>query len=405
MRWLNFAFLNVFRNGRRSFFTILVTAIAMTAIMTGSGFALFTYHSLAEKAARDEGNLTITHPRFFSDEEDMPMQYGLENITGIRNQLLADPEVKATLPRINFNGLVSNGEKTSIFIGLGVEASEFRVKGPFLNMLEGAALSAIPRADGQAEVVLAQGLARSLKVGVGDYVTLLATTTGGALNAFDFLVKGIYTTGIPDLDKRQLYIELNSAKSLINTEKVSSLAVYLFDIDKTSEKFAQYAGRDATLLVTPWWERAFYYQSVKGLYNRIFGLLGGIMALLVFFSISNTMSMTVAERTREIGTVAAMGCYKAEIIRNFVLEATIIGGLGAILGIVMASLVTWGLLAIGIEMPPPPGSSQGYPLMIEFSWELAIMTFFALTLICVLAAFKASRKGCSTSITEALAHV
>ncbi|MDZ7922925.1 MAG: hypothetical protein U5M23_02480 [Marinagarivorans sp.] len=87
MRWVHFAFLNVLRNGRRSFFTILVTAIAMTAILVSSGFALFTYHSLAEKAARDEGNLTITHPRFFTDEEDVPMQYGLSNFEHIRDEL------------------------------------------------------------------------------------------------------------------------------------------------------------------------------------------------------------------------------------------------------------------------------------------------------------------------------
>lgn len=136
MRWLNYAFLNVIRNGRRSFFTILVTAIAMTAILVSCGFALFTYHSLAEKAARDEGNLTISHPQFFIDEEDTPMQYGLANFEDIQHQMM-DDDVKAVLPRINFNGLISNGDKTSIFMGLGVEASEFRVKGPFLNMLEG----------------------------------------------------------------------------------------------------------------------------------------------------------------------------------------------------------------------------------------------------------------------------
>lgn len=405
MRWINYAFLNVIRNGRRSFFTILVTAIAMTAILVSSGFALFTYHSLAEKAARDEGNITVSHPQFFIEEEDTPMQYGLANFEAIQHQMLDDDDVKAVLPRVNFNGLISNGDKTSIFMGLGVEPSEFRVKGPFLNMLEGTALSGNDSSDSLPQVVLAQGLARSMKVKVGDFITLLSTTTDGALNAFDYTVKGIYTTGVPDLDKRQLYIDLKSAKLLLNTNKVSSLAVYLFDLNQTTEKLSQYSLQDESLLFTPWWQRAFYYQSVKDLYNRIFGLLGALMVLLVFFSISNTMSMTVTERTREIGTIAAMGNYKGEIVRNFVLEASIIGVIGAITGVVFAGIVNWALLTIGLEMPPPPGSNQGYPLTIEFSWILAIITSATLTLICILAAFKSAYQGCSKTITEALSHV
>ena len=404
MRWISFAFFNVWRNGRRSLFTILVAAVAVAAILTTSGFALFTYQSLAEKAARDEGNFIITHQKFLKDEEDTPLQYGLEETEILIEQLSSDEDIKSVLPRINFNGLVSNGEKSSIFIGLGVEPEEFMVKGPFLTMIEGKALSSFGNGE-EAEVVLGKDLARNLKVQVGDYITLMSTTTDGALNAFDFTVRGIYTTGVPDLDKRQLYVKLSDAQSLLYTEKVSSLSVYLFDINKTQQKVSNYQKRDQSLQFTPWWERAFYYQSVKDLYNRIFGLLGGIMVLLVFFSISNTMAMTVTERTREIGTVSAMGSYQWEIIRNFVLESSIIGFIGACLGIIASAFIAWGLVYVGLEMPPPPGSNKGYPLTITFSWEIAGIVLFTMVLVCVLAALKAAHKGSSKSITEALSHV
>ncbi|MBE0366661.1 ABC transporter permease [Pseudoalteromonas aurantia] len=404
MRWIIFAFLNVLRNGRRSLFTILVSAVAVAAILTTSGFALFTYESLAEKAARDEGNFIITHAKFFEEEEDTPLEYGLSDTQVLRSQLAEDEEIKSILPRINFNGLISNGEKSSIFIGLGVEPEEFMVKGPFLSMLSGQALSDFGD-ENQAQIVLGKDLARSLKVKVGDYVTLMSTTTDGALNALDFVVRGIYTTGVPDLDKRQLYVKLSDAQSLLYTNKVSSLSVYLFDLNATQRKVAQYQSRDQSLLFVPWWEKAFYYQSVKALYNRIFGLLGGIMVLLVFFSISNTMAMTVTERTREIGTVAAMGSYQWEIIRNFILESSIIGFLGAAIGIVISIIVSWGLVYLGLEMPPPPGSNQGYPLTITFSWEIALSVMSVMVVVCVLAAFRAAYKGSSKSITEALSHV
>lgn len=404
MRWISFAFFNVCRNGRRSLFTILVAAVAVAAILTTSGFALFTYQSLAEKAARDEGNFIITHQKFLKEEEDTPLQYGLSDIEKLIAQLETDEDIKSVLPRINFNGLVSNGEKSSIFIGLGVDPEEFMVKGPFLTMLEGKALSNFGNED-EAEVVLGKELARNLKVTVGDYITLMSTTTDGALNAMDFTIRGIYTTGVPDLDKRQLYVKLSDAQSLLYTEKVSSLSVYLFDISKTQQTVLDYQKRDQSLEFTPWWNRAFYYQSVKDLYNRIFGLLGGIMVLLVFFSISNTMAMTVSERTREIGTVSAMGSYQWEIIRNFVLESSMIGFIGAALGIVASAFIAWGLVYLGLEMPPPPGSNQGYPLTITFSWEVAGIVLLTMVLVCVLAALKAAYKGSSKSITEALNHV
>lgn len=404
MRWITLAFLNVCRNGRRSLFTTLIAAVAVAAILTTSGFALFTYQSLSEKAARDEGNFLITHTQFLVEEEDLPLQYGLSDTDDLVSQLSDDEDIKGVLPRINFNGLISNGEKSSIFIGLGVEPEEFTMKGPFLSMLSGKALSSFGDTQ-EAQIVLGQGLARTLKVKVGDYVTLMSTTTEGALNAWDFKVRGTYTTGVPDLDKRQLYVKLSDAQSLLSTEKVSSLSVYLFDINQTSRKLSQYQSRDHSLQFTPWWERAFYYQSVKDLYNRIFGLLGGIMVLLVFFSISNTMAMTVTERTREIGTVAAMGAYQWEIIRNFILESSIIGFIGAAIGIALSAIVSWALLFLGLEMPPPPGSNQGYPLTIHFSWEVALVVMGVMVVVCVLAALKASYKGSSKSITEALSHV
>ncbi|MCV6072082.1 ABC transporter permease, partial [Escherichia coli] len=76
----------------------------------------------------------------------------------------------------------------------------------------------------EPEVMLGVDLANNLSVNVGDWITLLATTTDGALNAYDFKVRGIYSTGVPELDKRQLYVHINSAQSLLGSDKVSALS-------------------------------------------------------------------------------------------------------------------------------------------------------------------------------------
>jgi putative ABC transport system permease protein len=129
------------------------------------------------------------------------------------------------------------------------------------------------------------------------------------------------------------------------------------------------------------------------------------MLVIVLFAMSNTLSMTVAERTREIGTLRAIGTQPAEIVRNFVLEGLAIGGAGALAGMAIAGAVTVGLIFAGIQMPAPPGRSTGYPLLINFSAWLYALTGFAVVAVSTLAAYLASAKAARKPITEALAHV
>ncbi|MCV5837195.1 ABC transporter permease, partial [Escherichia coli] len=92
-------------------------------------------------------------------------------------------EVRGVQPRVEFSGLISNGSKSSIFIGIGVNEREFDMKGPFLDVRDGQTLSNIhaSRYDAsEPEVMLGVDLANNLSVNVGDWITLLATTTDGA---------------------------------------------------------------------------------------------------------------------------------------------------------------------------------------------------------------------------------
>jgi len=60
---------------------------------------------------------------------------------------------------------------------------------------------------------------------------------------------------------------------------------------------------------------------------------------------------------------------------------------------------------VQIEMPPPPGSTQGFPVAINLSWQLNLLVVSVLTLVCALAAWLAARNGCRKPVTEALAYV
>lgn len=409
---LRIALLNLQRNRRRSALSASIIAIAVFALGSAGGFGLYTYDSLKESTARDTGHLTISTPGYFEKEEEMPLSNGLSNADSLMRDLMGLDSVRGVQPRIDFTGLVSNGSKSTIFAGIGVNEREFDMKGPFLDVRQGKTLSdpsSVRYDPSEPEVMLATDLARNLHVSVGDWVTLLATTTDGALNAYDFKVRGIYSTGVPELDKRQLYLHIDSAQSLLGSDKVSTLSVFLFETAKTEQVgqmlTKRLASQEQALQITPWQERAFFYLKVKDLYDRIFGIMGAVMALVVFVALFNTMTMSVTERTREIGTLSALGSYPNEIIGGFLREAGLIGLIGSVVGALACAALCALLMVVDVQMPPPPGRTDGYPLSIYFSWPLVLSATLGVVGICLLAAYLSARKGVKKPITEALIYV
>jgi putative ABC transport system permease protein len=403
MKWVLFACRNVLRNRRRALMALAITAVGTAAVLIGSGFALFTYQSLREVSARDTGQVILAAKNYFEGDEDMPMQNGLGGAAALAGELRALPGVRSVLPRIQFSGLISNGDKSAVFIGSGVAPElDFQARGPQMRFVEGEPFG--PGASAP-EIAIGADLARLMKAKVGSSLTLLATTTEGTLNAVDVVVRGIISVGVPDIDKRLVMTDVAAVQKLLLTDKVSTLSVYLKDTDATAATAAGVSSAKPGLEVRTWLDLAVFYKAVRDLYNRIFGMLGVIMVVIVLFAMSNTMSMAVAERTREIGTLRAIGTHPAELVRNFVLEGIAIGVAGALVGMAIAGAATFALAFAGIQMPPPPGRSTGYPLLVNFSPLLYAATGTAVVAISALAAWAASAKAARKPITEALAHV
>ncbi|SIO94747.1 ABC transporter permease [Vibrio spartinae] len=406
--------LNLLRNKRRSLLSVVIITVAVFALCCAGGFGLYTYRALENETAMSIGHITLSSPSYFKQEEDTPMTNGLSNSIKLTRQLAAIKGIRAILPRIQFNGLISNGDKSTIYMGTGISPKEFVIKGEFLNIKSGSPLTDSSKAVKEVEeqqVMLGSGLAKNLKVAVGDWVTLLTTTSDGVLNAVDFKVSGIFSSGIPDLDKRQLYIPVELAKSLIATSKVSTLSVYLYRTKQTSlireeiDKVLKRKKLVNKVITTPWQNLAIFYTKVKNLYNRIFAIMGGVMALVVFIALYSSMITSVTERTREIGTLAAIGAYPGEIIRGFLIESGILALVGSAIGGVAAAFVSYLLTICVVNMPPAPGRTQSYPLHLTFSFELFSYVAGIVMIVCLIAAWFSSRKGVKTPIIEALIHV
>ncbi len=406
MKWLWFAYKNVRRNHRRSVMTILITAVGTASVLISSGFALYTYDSLREMSARESGHVVIAHPEYFDKEEEIPLEYGLANHEMLRQRIEPVEQVRMVIPRLQFSGLISNGDKSVIFSGTGVDPEgEFYAKGPFLKVLSGKILTtqSAPAADPQ--VMLAKNLAKQLNAKIGTSLTLLTTTTDGVLNALDVQVQGTFSVGVPELDKRMLLVALPIAQELLMTEKVSTLSVYLYDTEETAMIQTTLTEQYPKLAMQAWWEQAVFYFKVKALYNRIFGILGAMILLIVFFAVTNTLSMTVVERTRETGTLLALGTLPQQIVRNFIVEAIIIGIAGTLLGMLFAASTSLSLVFLDVQMPPPPGHSESYPLYVYMSTWLYSLTTVAVIILCIGAAWISSRQAANKPIVEALSHV
>ncbi len=406
MKWLKFAAQNALRNRRRSLVTVIIAGVATASVLIGGGFALFTYEGLKEVSARDSGHIIVAHQDYFDKEEDTPLQYGLADPQALRRELEQNAKVRIALPRLRFTGLISNGDKSTIYVGMGVDPSgEFVARGPFLSVKRGNTLSTRPKADDLPEAMLGTDLARLLKADVGSVLTVLGTTTEGSLNALDVRVQGLYTVGVPDLDKRSLIVALPTAQSLLRSQRVSELSLYLTRTDDTPVVAAALTPKLRGYAVRTWRDQAYFYDAVRQLYNRIFGMLGVVISLLVFFAVSNTVSMSVVERTREIGTLRAMGTLPREIVRNFLLEAGVLGGSGILLGMLLSISIGMLLMVLDLQMPPPPGRSTTYPLRIEFSWLLYGITAASMLIVSVASAWVSCRDAARTSIVKALTHV
>ncbi|MGP8176099.1 MAG: ABC transporter permease, partial [Terracidiphilus sp.] len=315
--------------------------------------------------------------------------------------------VLGVAPRIEFYGMVSNGDKSSVFMGSAVDPAAENSLGFTTSFASGRDLDGKP--GGEVEALIGAGLAKSMNVKVGDGLTILSTTADGALNGVDVEIVGIVDSGVAEMDARYLRITLASAQRLLQSDRVTNLVVGLDDTENTDRVAAELAprlrGLSQQLVLKKWIELATYYKQVRSLFNMIFIFLGVIVFFMVLMSSVNTLLMTMFERTREIGTMLAMGTPRFWVVALFMLEATLLGTMGAISGVAVGNLLGVLLNSSGLHLPPPPGYTLPMPFRVLHVPSLmvgsSLLVIVSLALASILPAIRASR----LQIAEALAHV
>jgi len=229
------------------------------------------------------------------------------------------------------------------------------------------------------------------------------------MNAVDVEVVGIFQSFAKEYDDSAMMMVLDNAQRLLNTQAVDTIVVLLDETPALPETVAAVAANSKQqgldLEWMEWYKMANFYQKVVDLYDGFFLFINLIIYVVVLFGVSNTMIVTVMERTAEIGTLRAMGMRRGGIVRQFLAEGLMLALLSAIMGVLAGISMTWLINSLEIMMPPPPGSSKGYPLHLQYVKEIWAATVLFVGGIAFLAtlfpALQASRK----EIVEALRHV
>jgi putative ABC transport system permease protein len=406
IRFLPIAFRNVFRNTRRTGMTLLVVTCGTVALVLTGGFVVYNFEGLRETTIRNGvGHLQIYTNQYLDQGEDRPLEHGIGRYQELQRWLEGQPHVVATAGEVGLMGLISNGEKSETFIGRGVDPSRETAMGFSANLRSGANLT---DAAGEAEALLGTELATSLKAKVGDVLTLLSTTSDGALNAIDVRVVGLFATGIKDYDARAVKVGLGAAQRLLATDRVSKIVVRLDETrwtEAVAEKVAAGLPPTAGLRVKQWRDLATFYQQVVTLYTAIFYFMGLIIVALVILSSSNTMMMAVLERMREIGTLMAIGTRRRQLVTIFVVEGALIGAIGALAGLAVSAGLIRLINGAGIMMPPPPSFSTGIPLKVFFVPAHFVVIALVMVITLTVASVAPALRGARLKIVDALGHV
>ena len=402
------AILNILRNYRRSLITLAAIVLGCASLILFGGFVASMYEGMRENLIRSQlGHIQIYAKGFNQYANSEPEKYLIsqQDISKITEVISEFESVQLVAPRLNFSGLLSDSHNSIAVTGLGVDADNEELLSSAVSLVKGESL--FP--EDSSGALLGEGLFNALNSEVGDYLTLLSSTADGAINAVDIKITGVIRTGVKEVDSRLVKTNINLARDLLYTDSASRLVVLLDDTHKTQQVLSElskaFDNAGLQLEMRTWSDLADYYHQVVALFDGVFGFIQIIVLFIVALSISNTMMMAVMERTKEIGTIRAMGGTPFEVISLFILESIFLGIIGSALGLIVGSLLANGITFAEWTMPRPPGSTQDYPVRVFVEIDVLFKTFLLGLSIAVISSIYPAVKASRLPVSNALRYV
>lgn len=399
---LRLALRNILRQRRRSLIAIAAIGFGIVSMMLAAGYIEWIFWANREEVTVNQlGHIQVSKPGYQEGGKADPIAFLMPESSPALDTIKTLPEVRTVAPRLVFNGLISHGDSTLSFIGEGIDP-RLDPSTRRLIVIEGELLSD----DDPKGIVLGAGLAANLGVKSGDTVVLLTNTTSGGINAVEGHVRGLVSAYMKAFDDSLLRVDIKLARQLLRTSGAHLWVATLHDTDltETAMRRLEVEGELAGFEVLPWSKLADFYNKTVELFSKQIGVVKLIIGAIIILSIGNTMTMSVLERTIEIGTAMALGVRRRRILGLFLLEGVLLGIIGGIVGVAAGYLAASIISHIGIPMPPAPGMSRGFIAAIRITPGIVLDALLLAVSTTLLASIYPAWRASRLVIVDALRH-
>jgi len=464
MMTLSLAIRNLLRNRRRSLATLLAMAIGAASILLFGGFSGNINLEMHTRIVQRGGHLQIQHRDFYLYGSGNPIAYGIADyekiLAAIRSDEVLKKIVVVATPTLQFGGIAGNysANVSRTVLGTGLLADDInrmrqwndfglRSSAPLsalagttdetavvgigvarvLQLCDALAIERCPKpeqdqvTDGNAipddiaQLSLQETPAVTPKAAASRRIEVLVVNSRGAPNVTALDVVRAEDQGFKELDEVTLITHLSKIQRLVygaTQPKVTSIIIQLQHSDQVAQAverlkpiLANFSPSQALAVMDFRALNPFFVQTEQ-MFDTIFGFVFLLIGAIVLFTVSNTMNTAIVERTVEIGTLRAIGLRRVGIRRLFVAEGMLLGVCGALLGVVLA-LVLSGLVN-QMNIPwVPPSTVEPVPLTILVAGDVRMIigTTIGLIAIATLSAWWPAYRAAKLDVVEALRHV
>ena len=357
MELFRVAWRNVFRNRRRSVLNVVALTVGVAIMVIGFGW-VGGYHTYIFGALMDfqTGQAQVLNEEYFREAARFPLDITVPDYASLQESLVAHPSIREAAGRVNFTLSLSNQRASIRLAGTAIEPErERRVTVIDEYISEGDYLS-----DGSG-VLIGRPIAERLELAAGDLVFLTATDSFGTQNFVDARIAGIFDFGYPEIDQNVLFMDMASAADFLRLdEEVTRLAVRgsagtaapetLAAVREVMDQIDADASRNVPLVAEPW-ER-FVQAAVTAIRadTFFFWLMLVIIFILIVVGIVNSMSMSVLERTGELGMLRALGMRRPALIRLIVAEGLCLSAIAVVAALLISTPIAVYLSTTGVNV-------------------------------------------------------
>ena len=271
---------------------------------------------------------------------------------GLRRGIIAYPEMVANVAAVEGVTRVAPIIRGQVMASSTARNTGVEVFGETLEDLRTLPLVANPEASsgslddfGEGGIAIGSGVARTLGVRVGDFVTLISpdgvkTPFGTSPRISDYKVAYIFQVGRSDIDRTRIYIPFEEAQSFFNREGTADeLEVAVEDPEAVDDmRLALIEAAGQRVVIWTWRDSSGAFLRALEVEDNVMFILMSILVLIAAMNIISGLIMLVKNKTRDIGILRTMGLTQGSIMRIFFISGASIGLVGTALGVALGCL-------------------------------------------------------------------